>query len=299
MQQSPCPTLTLENDRISASVAPAFGGRVVALRDMKTGRQWLSDGPPGGDSGDGAVYAAREARGWDECFPTVAPCRHDSWPGALRDHGVLWGRAWRAHHDDGSITAWHETDRFSFRRRIQLKGNELEASYSVSNRDCVPFAYLWSQHCLLAVGTSDRIRLEGISNPVLTDGVLKRRMLQRQRLGWPKDQKIGLDLTSVMDSEAELALKIHADAEDRACATVHDGHSAIRFSWSGLDMPAVGLWLNYGGWPQEDPVHHIAIEPTTAHSDSLASAEDTGEVRTLEPGQTHNWRIGIALFRPG
>ena len=298
MRPSSNPTLTLENDRVRASVVPSFGGRVVSLKDMKTGRQWLVEGAPEGDSGNEAVYGAREACGWDECFPTVAPCRHHSWPGVLRDHGELWGRAWQACREDGSINAWYECERFSFSRRIQLNGNGLEVSYSVSNLGRVPFAYIWSQHCLLAVNKSDRIRLDGIGSPVLTDGVLKRRMLGRQQFDWPEVPEIGFDLTKIMGADAELALKTHASAEDRPSATVHDGRSAISFSWTGLEVSAVGLWLNYGGWPQGGPVHHIAVEPTTARSDSLASAEDQGEARILEPGQTHGWRIGIALFQP-
>lgn len=297
MQQSSNPTLTLKNDRISVSVAPRFGGRVVSLKDMKTGRQWLIEGDPVGNTGNEAVYGALEARGWDECFPTVAPCRHDSWPGVLRDHGELWGRPWQALREDGSITAWHECERFSFSRRIQLNGNELEVSYSVTNPGRVPFAYIWSQHCLLAVNPSDRIRLDGIASPVVTDGVLKHRMIRRQQFDWPEVAEIGLDLTKIMDSDTELALKIHASAEDRPSATVHGGRSAISFSWAGPEVPTVGLWLNYGGWPQGGPVHHIAVEPTTAGSDSLASAEGRGEARLLEPGQTHSWRIGIALLQ--
>ena len=299
MRQPSHPNLTLENDRIRASVVPSFGGRVVSLKDMRTGRQWLIEGAPHGDSGGEAIYGAREARGWDECFPTVAPCRHESWPGVLRDHGELWGRTWQARPEEGSIAAWYESDRFRFSRRIALNRNQLQARYSVTNLDRVPFAYMWSQHCLLAVSTSDRIQLDGIANPVVADGVLKRSMLRRQPFDWPKVPDSGIDLAKVMDSNAELALKIHASAKDRPCATVHDGRSAISFSWSGLEVPAVGLWLNYGGWQEGCPVHHIAIEPTTAPSDSLTSAEANGGARILEPGQTHTWHIAIALFQQG
>ena len=297
MQRSLGSTLTLENDRIRATMLPSFGGRIVSLTDRRTGRQWLVEGEPHGSSGGDAIYGAREACGWDECFPTVAPCRHIGWPGVLRDHGELWGRAWQARPEEGSIAAWYESDRFRFSRSIGLKRNELVACYSVTNLDRVPFAYVWSQHCLLAVNTSDRIRLDGIVNPVVRDGVLKGRMLHRQPFDWPKVPGIGSDLTRIMDSDAELALKIHAGTEDRPCATVHDGRSAISFSWSGLEVPAVGLWLNYGGWQEGCPVHHIAIEPTTANSDSLASAEAIGMARVLESGQTHSWRIVIALFQ--
>lgn len=297
MRPTSNPTLTLENDLIRATVDPSFGGRIVSLRDIRTGRQWLVEGLPHGSSGEKAIYGAREARGWDECFPTVAPCRHESWPGVLRDHGELWGRAWQARPEEDVIAACYESDRFRFSRRIGLNRHELEACYSVTNLDRAPFAYMWSQHCLLAVNTSDRIRLDGVANPVVTDGVLKGRMLRRQPFDWPNVPEIGFDLTKVLDSDAELALKIHASVGDRPSATVHDGRSAISFSWSGVEVPAVGLWLNYGGWKKGSPVHHIAIEPTTALSDSLESAEATGGARILEPGQTHSWRIVIALFQ--
>ena len=297
MLHSSDPTLTLENDHIRASLLPSFGGRIVSLKDLRTGRHWLVEGAPHGSSGGEAIYGAREACGWDECFPTVAPCRHESWPGVLRDHGELWGRAWQARQEEDCIAACYESDRFRFSRRIGLNRNELEACYAVTNLDRVPFSYIWSQHCLLAVSTSDRIRLNGICNPMVTHGVLKRRMLRRQPFDWPKIPETGLDLTRIMDPDTEMALKIHASAEERPSVIVHDGRSAISFSWSGVEVPAVGLWLNYGGWQEGRPVHHIAIEPTTALSDSLASAEAIGGSRILDPGQTHNWRIVIALLK--
>ena len=295
MQTPASSHLTIENNRVQISVLPSFGARVVSLLDLAAGRQWLVEGEPVGEVGADAPYGALEARGWDECFPTVAAGHHESWPNRLRDHGELWGRPWHAHADDCAITAWRETDRFRFCRRIELHDQILDVSYLVTNLDRRKFSYLWSQHCLLAVSAADRIQLNGVSDMNLYDGVFDGRKLSRQSICWPDLPDPCLNLSEVKMADSGLALKIHARAGNQVSAMVSNGRSAIEFSWSGSDAPALGLWLDYGGWPETSPVHQIAIEPTTGLSDSLEMTDKTAMTRTLAPGCTHRWKVRIAL----
>jgi galactose mutarotase-like enzyme len=59
----------------------------------------------------------------------------------------------------------------------------------------------------------------------------------------------------------------------------------------------LGLWLCYGGWPQGEGAKQfcVAAEPATAPVDSLA---ETGSwSRWLEPGETTNWPMELAIDR--
>jgi hypothetical protein len=60
----------------------------------------------------------------------------------------------------------------------------------------------------------------------------------------------------------------------------------------------MGLWLDYGGWPEEKPLHQVAIEPTSAAADDLAGALALGQARWLAPRETHEWSVRLTLLDP-
>ena len=271
--------ITLGNDHITLTLAPEFGARVTALTDRASGRQWLVPG----DCTGGATYLGDQARGWDECFPTVAPCDHPAWGGPLRDHGELWGRSWRISGDSARCTATYDDRRFAFSRSLHLTGATVVADYKVTNRgDCV-LPYLWSQHALLATTPADRIVLHGVSAI----------RAQGQPVDWPNHR--ARDLSAVGTADDGFALKLYGEAQNASRAEVSGRDAGIRFDWSGHDVPAFGLWLDYGGWPAGKPVHQVALEPTTAAADDLAQAEVMGRARQLAPGQSHVWSVRITL----
>ncbi|EAR49735.1 hypothetical protein OG2516_15979 [Oceanicola granulosus HTCC2516] len=257
-------TITLQNDIILLEVDPAFGARVTSLRDLRTGREWLVQGPAVGDVSDAASYRGAEARGWDECFPTVAPCTHPV-RGRLRDHGDLWGRPWSAR---GEGWLGYDGDGYSFDRRLTLSGDRVLADYAVTNTAEVPLDWMWSQHCLLDARPGDRLALEGIGPLQRTD----------------VPTRVARDGT---------VLKTYGPVEGPAAATLAGPEGSIRFEWHGDQIGHFGLWLDFGGWPEEDPVHQLALEPTTAPADHLIAAGDDTE--TLTPGATRRWRVAIRL----
>ena len=276
--------LSIGNDRLGLSVSPDFGARVLSLTDRNSGRQWLVTGSQSAETGEDAVYGADEAVGWDECFPTVLSCDHPAW-GRLRDHGALWGRRWLVDRaDPDCIEARFETPRFRFVRRLTVADAAVVADYSVTNLGPGPMPYLWSQHCLLATRPGDRIDLAGH---------------EKMRVGgdplyWPDHQ--GRDLGTVGPLEDGFALKTYSETPHRASAAIVGADGGITFEWE--DVPAFGLWLCYGGWPQGNPVHQVAMEPTTAPADDLAAADAAGHARTLGAHETHGWSVRITLTAP-
>lgn len=277
-------TLTLANHRMSLTLVPDYGARVTGLWDRLTGRQWLIPGDLSSDTGSGAIYGADQACGWDECFPTVAPCEHPSW-GMLRDHGLLWGNAWDVVEASvDCIETQFVSPEFRFVRRLSLDDATLTADYAVTNRAAAPLAYLWSQHCLLAVTPEDRIALSGCDNFIGDE----------LRYDWPNYP--GRDLSCIGTASHGFALKSYAMTPAVASAEIVNPDGGIRFCWDGI--LAFGLWQSFGGWPADEPVHQVALEPATAAADHLAAAEALGQARTLEPHVTHRWSVRVTLTAP-
>lgn len=277
--------LSIGNDRLSLTLAPDYGARVMTLTDRSNDRQWLVTGPQSSRTGEDAVYGADEAVGWDECFPTVLACSHPAWDAPLRDHGALWGRAWVVDlADTDCVETRFETSRFRFVRRLTVAGATVVADYRVTNLGAAPLPYLWSQHCLLATRPGDRIVLAGHKNLRAGD----------EPFTWPNHPDRDLSVTG--PEEEGFALKAYSQTPGHASAAVTGPDGGIRFDWE--DVPAFGLWLCYGGWPEVHPVHQVALEPTTAAADSLAAAETTGHARTLGGNETHTWSVRMTLTAP-
>src|ERR1700685_2525321 len=82
----------MQSRAIRVAVAPECGARVTSLVDLRTGREWLTQGEPASNPSIEARYGLHEAAGWDECFPTVSSCTIGG--EYFRDHGELWGKPW-------------------------------------------------------------------------------------------------------------------------------------------------------------------------------------------------------------
>lgn len=277
--------LRIGNARLNLTLSPDYGARVQTLTDKLTGREWLVTGPDSPQTAEDAVYGSAEAIGWDECFPTVGVCEHPGWQGRLRDHGALWGRPWAVDlATDDCIETRFETDRFRFLRRLTATGASILADYVVTNLGAAPLPYLWSQHCLLAARPGDRIILNGAE-----------RLLDAGRpFPWPHHP--ARDLTHVGAPDDGFALKAYSDTPHLASAGIEGPDGGIRLDWD--DLPAFGLWLSYGGWPETNPVQQVALEPTTAAADDLTGAEARGQARWLDPNQTHRWSVRMTLTTP-
>lgn len=286
------PDLTLSNDTLAVTVAPDFGARVTGLVDLRNGRNWLVSGPKCGNRDDTAVFGAAEANGWDECFPTVAPCDSAEWARALRDHGDIWGRKTDCCATDHSLTFAYCDDRFKFQRKLHLNGAFLDIEYQVENTGVDQFPYLWSQHCLLATTPTDRLFMDGAETFNVTGFIGGDAPAEFK---WPNLSTQHPDLQTIEPITAGWAIKAYAPVAKAIRTGVHGETGSISFVWSGSQVPYVGLWLDYGAWPDDGPVHQIAIESTTAPADHLAGALASDTARWLASGEQHRWSMSIHL----
>ena len=281
------PSITLSSEHVALSVDMVFGARVTGLTDHSTGRQWLLTGPRVENTSEAVIYRGAASRGWDECFPTILPSQAPEWGGQLRDHGMLWGRPWTTvEAGPQHLTARFEQAGIRFNRSLTLNGKQLTASYTLVSARLAAVPYMWSQHCVLCVTETDRISLSG-QGRMVADGL---------SFDWPWHST--RDLTRVGPQDEGFVLKSYALTPSAAFAQVTGPQGGLRFDWDGSEVPALGLWLDYGGWPEEAPLHQMAIEPTTAAADDLAGALALGQARWLAPGETHNWSVRLTLLDP-
>ncbi len=285
--------IVLCNDRIELALIPEFGARIVTLIDRKTGRDWIAAGPAKGSSEDDAVFDADAATGWDECFPTVAPCTLPDGR-RLRDHGDLWGRAWvMSNLSERSVTTAYVNRSFRFTRSLALDGPAVSCLYLIENLQEEKFDYLWAMHLLLAASESDRIELpEGTAFQF----TFRSDSQPREAARWPGDGAFALN--NVQPVSARYAAKLQIDAAPFEGTGIGDERGLLRISGSGPYASSLGLWLCYGGWPASSGLHQVAIEPTSASADDLVSAREMARAISVPGFGRVSWQTRLEVAPP-
>jgi hypothetical protein len=286
-------TLILENDELRLVADPVLGGRVVSLTDRRRGREWLVPGAGAADTSgwakETATFGGPEAYGWDECLPTVAPCSDPLDPGApaLRDHGDQWGRPADVEQGSKALTTVWPRGRWPYRfsRRIEIDGPLATVDYRLTNEGRVAMPFLWSMHALLALEPGAVVQVQRPAALRITSAH-----------GDPPPPIAGGAEWHVPDGPTGTYQKAYARLLDpgRVLARQPDG-ATLGFEWDRDFAPVVGLWLDFGGWPESAPVWQAAIEPTTSEDDDAASAIAAGRARLLDPAATVTWSVRLLL----
>src|SRR5579859_7225354 len=155
----------LTSDSVELEVVPELGAKIISLKDLRSGREWLWHPPQGRKlfrNRQGDDFFQSPLTGIDECFPTIAPC---VWQGRqLPDHGELWNLPWTV--DDASwghgilkTTARPKLSPFEFARTIELHQNEVRVEYQLTNRGDARERFLWAIHPLLRLQPGDQLDL--------------------------------------------------------------------------------------------------------------------------------------------
>jgi hypothetical protein len=302
------PSVRLETPVAAVEVVGEVGARVVSLRDLTSGREWLlqhsppSEAESGRWSDEGAVFAGRESFGWDECLPTVAPCPDavDPRAPALRDHGDQWGRgAYLALDvDAGSVTHTWSAPRWPYRlaRRLSFEApGTVLAEYELTSLADHALPFLWSQHPVFDLEPDTLLELPGVTEVVRTS---QAGIDLPPRTSWPlAAPRAGgtLDLSRV-HSGLGWSAKLYAEAPPGPVHAVTPAGARLTIDWDRAFAPALGIWLSYGGWPPGGPpVEQVALEPTTSGHDDLAAAQAAGQHRVLPPRGRLAWWVRFAL----
>jgi galactose mutarotase-like enzyme len=268
----------LSNQHVEVAVVPDLGARIISLKNLQTGREWLWY-PPGRRflfrNQPGDDFARSPLFGMDECLPTIAPC---SWKGRhLPDHGEAWFAAWSV-----DAEAWRggvlrtgvdlAISPFHFERSIELIGKHVRLDYRLVNQGNNEEHFLWAMHPLLQLEPGDQLELPRSTRALLNGA------------SWIDDLDSG--------TPSGACEKLFAQPLQESGAGIHNPRTADRLDleWDVAQNNTLGLWLTRGGWNGH---HHFALEPANGGSDSLnEAAHRCGKVGALA---TVTWRVSIRI----
>ncbi len=305
------PVVELENEELRIAVIPDLGGKMVRLQSKKTGTQFLQE--PSLDYNlfsqpkYGEKFSPPYASGFDECFPNVAPSKYE-FNGEvieLPDHGELWTKAWKYEKHVNTISLWTHGDQLNYRfaKHIELDGPKIHITYELESLEEVPFEYIWSAHPLLDIAEGDQLLLPDEISEVLLNWASDPNVGDLgDRLTWPRilGNNSNIDFNYVQKKSSKFAAKVFTDRMRNGKAGLYKQQTdeTLLFSFDTDQVPFLGLWLCYGGWPEEsrNKEFTLALEPCNARPDSLDEACRWGDQQQISPLSIKCWEVSIAVY---
>lgn len=287
---------------LTVTVMPSRGARIGQITDT-LGTNWLAD-TGAGELPDGAPveFANGSRGGWDECMPSVSGCPDPNRVGAdIADHGDFWATPWAVESlDEGAValTTGRADHPLQVRKTVSLPaGREsLRVDLEVLNRSGSPYRFLYSAHPLWAFSNDAMIDVPGASEMSTAFGP---GWPQRTAGSWPMAPAANSgrqDISRIPYRGDRTNYKVFVRWSGEARLTVPALESAVVLRQSPAITPWLGICVNRGAYPSTlDGDHWIAIEPTTAPTDSLVTAIESGWERTLEPGRVVAWTTNIEI----
>jgi galactose mutarotase-like enzyme len=263
------------------------------------------------------AFSASDASGWDECLPSVADCTLLTEVGTatIPDHGDLWRVPWQIIEttaDSATLRARCFSLPLQLTRSLILSATDtgwrLQLLYSLTNMGVYSVPWSWSAHPLFATQEGDRVVLPSNVHSLRVEGSGSNRLGKNgASISWPVTKLANplhcdhseADLSLARCPQSGIGDKLFAGPLSEGWVTLERPSAGLRLTvtFDPKSTPYLGLWLCYGGWPDEPGLKQmcVALEPATAPVDSLA---ETGSwSRILEPGETYNWPMELQIDR--
>lgn len=300
--------LSMKADTLAVVVLPELGGKIASLRWLPRDVELLQSPLTDYTARDMTMgFEESDASGWDECLPSVAACslRTPRGPVRVPDHGDFWRLPWSCEQTGNEIRmkATGASLPLQMERRLSLRDDTLRVEYRVENISDQPIEYAWSAHPLFAVDPEDRVQLPESVKTVRVEGSAGDRLgAKGTGHSWPRTKSAAgeaIDLSLAGRIGDGIGDKVFAQSPLEGWAAIVRPKRGVRIE-VGFDprqMPWLGLWLCYGGWPQGMARRQqcVALEPCTAPMDSLAEAIEQRSARNLAPGKFDSWAMQVRV----
>lgn len=282
-------------------IVPELGGRITALE--LGGRQWLTVGDDTGfEAGSQAADLARgAATGFQECFPTVGPCRLVSRNTGLAIDVPALGEvrglrpAVRVATLDGAVEAecsW-TGQRFPYRftRNVRVSPGVVAMRYAVRNTGSAPLPFIWAANVSIPFDEGTRLSLpENARARVLVQQGVDFLGVGAEHK-WPRFRtaKKIVEMTTPDAVGPRYATHLAFDMPAGVAAVVH-GARRLEVRFDASQVPNLGLAIRKRmGGPES---RSLTLQPAIGVPDVLAHAAGISNgAAWLEPGAVREWEL--------
>jgi galactose mutarotase-like enzyme len=299
----------LENNGMRVTVLPSLGGKIASIQLMPGGEELLQQPlQPYAPRTPYMSFDSSDASGWDECLPSVAACEVQTASGtaSIPDHGDFWQTPWSISSQNGNelrMTADGFSLPLRFSRILRLSDTRLHVAYTLKNLSSNTVEYVWSAHPLFAVEKGDRIILPDSVREVTVEGSAQNRLGKRgTKQSWPNATLMNQepwDLALAGEITDGIGDKLYTAAPQEGWCAIERKRlkRRIEIRFAPQELPCLGLWICYGGWPDNGVNRQqcVALEPCTADGDSLAMAAAQGRARRLAPNAEIHWSLELSV----
>lgn len=284
-------------------MVPELGSRVISLRNLRTGREWLTQ--PAGKleaNGYASSFGERDGSGWDEMFPTINTCRYPAfpWKGTeLPDHGEVWSIPWAVHCEQDQLHCSVQGIRmpYQLRKRYSFPREDcLRIDYEVCNPSRFPFSFLWAAHPLFQIEEGMEMMVpEELTEMIVSYSAQDRLGITGDVLKWPQplEERVDIRLDRTGSRHEQSAEKYYFAGElPEGKVSLYDPRTeeGIRLMFPPEKVPYLSVWANYGGYQGQ---YHLAIEPATGLLDDLSYAMGHQAAAEVPAGGTYTWYLEI------
>lgn len=301
------PPYFIENSALRLACYPQCGGKFFSLVERSTGTEFLL--PPAAaypDNSASAGFEDSDRGGFDECLPSVAACSAGPHSLAVPDHGELWRTSWEIQNASAaelSMSATCPLSELQLARKATLDGSAIDLHYRLTNTGRETRSWLWSAHPLLSVEPGDQIVLPDDINEARVECSLSGEWKSGDRISWPHaSQSNGshIDLSVVPAPDGITGNKLFTHVSGQGWCALHRKRArrVVMFRFDPRELPYLGIWICLGAWPVDRAPRQytVALEPTTANCDSLASACENRTARWIEPGDSVTWDLRLEVL---
>lgn len=288
--------ITLGNSLIGLELWPERGAKVSSIIDHRTGRNWLSvTDRPWGDA-TAPRWEDSDRAGWDECLPNIAEGVHTTTQVELPDHGEVWRRPWTYDFLASGIRTRIQGVALSYEltRDILLSNETLLITYRLANLKDEELDIVWAMHLLADIKPS-AVQLAD-DTPVRVDSTFGACGGVVAGQGWTSWSDLVAQLAK---AQTGWACKIFTRPGGVTSVDGADEKGRLTISIGEHPAPLTfGLWLNAGGWPSHEPLHHVGIEAGFGDHDDLSRARESNSTLRVQPMQTATWSVSLQLSSP-
>lgn len=296
------PVVLSRHGGLSVTVMPGHGARIAQITDAQ-GNDWLASTGAGELPADVPVEFSNGTRGgWDECLPSVSACTDPSRPDTeIADHGDFWAAPWAVNHlNEHCVRLVSDVPGHPLlvRKTVTLLTDResLHVEIEIRNRTGRPYQYLYSAHPLWTFEHDVSIDLAGAGQirtafgPYWSEPVIG---------AWPHlslRDAAPQDMSQISRRGDRSNFKVFVRWSGQAQYRIPALDSALRLRQSPGVNPWLGICVNRGAYPDASAADHwIALEPTTAPTDSLPTAVESGWARELKPAAAVRWTTQIQI----